>query len=80
MNISEFDYILPENLIAQMPADKRDNSKMLVLNRQDKTIEDMHFYDITDYIDKLSNPQLKGMLVRNWLNIIGWVLKLKYFY
>ena len=27
MNISEFDYILPEELIAQMPADKRENSK-----------------------------------------------------
>lgn len=51
MNISEFDYELPEELIAQMPADKRENSKMLVLNRADKTIEHKHFFDITDYID-----------------------------
>lgn len=51
MNISEFDYELPEELIAQMPADKRENSKMLVLNRVDKTIEHKHFFDITDYID-----------------------------
>ncbi len=51
MNISEFDYELPENLIAQMPADKRQNSRMMVLDRQNHTIEHKHFYDITDYID-----------------------------
>lgn len=51
MNISEFDYELPENLIAQLPADKRENSKMLVLDKNDKTIEHKHFFDITDYID-----------------------------
>ena len=51
MNISEFDYELPENLIAQLPADKRENSKMLVLDKNNKTIEHKHFFDITDYID-----------------------------
>lgn len=51
MNISEFDYELPENLIAQMPADKRQNSKMLVLNKQVQTIEHKHFFDIIDYIE-----------------------------
>ena len=51
MNVSDFDYNLPENLIAQMPADKRENSKMLVLNRNNKTIEHKHFFDIVDYID-----------------------------
>lgn len=50
MNTSDFDYILPEKLIAQMPADKRDNSRMLVLNRNQKTISHKHFYDITDYL------------------------------
>ena len=54
MNISEFDYILPEELIAQMPSDKRDNSKMLVLDRNKQTIEHKHFYDIVDYIDENS--------------------------
>ena len=54
MNISEFDYELPENLIAQMPADKRQNSKMLVLNKQNKTIEHKHFFNIVDYIDSNS--------------------------
>ena len=52
MNISEFDYELPEELIAQMPADKRENSKMLVLNRENQTIEHKHFFDIVDYIDE----------------------------
>lgn len=51
MNISEFDYELPENLIAKLPADKRENSKMLVLDKNNKTIEHKHFFDITDYID-----------------------------
>lgn len=51
MNISEFDYELPEKLIAQLPADKRENSKMLVLDKNNQTIEHKHFFDITDYID-----------------------------
>jgi len=54
MNISEFDYNLPENLIAQMPADKRENSKMLVLDRKTQTLEHKHFFDIVDLIDKNS--------------------------
>ena len=54
MNISEFDYELPEKLIAQMPADKRQNSKMLVLDKKNKTIEHKHFFDIVDYIDSNS--------------------------
>lgn len=52
MNIKEYDYNLPENLIAQMPADKRENSRMLILNRQSETFEHKHFFDIVDYIDK----------------------------
>ncbi len=51
MLVSDFDYELPEELIAQMPADKRDNSKMLVLNREQHSIEHKHFYDIVDCID-----------------------------
>ena len=54
MNVSDFDYNLPENLIAQMPADKRENSKMLVLDRAANTIEHKHFFDIIDYIDENS--------------------------
>ncbi|MBQ3819036.1 S-adenosylmethionine:tRNA ribosyltransferase-isomerase, partial [bacterium] len=42
MLLSEYDYELPQNLIAQFPADKRENSKMLLLNRQDCSIEHKH--------------------------------------
>lgn len=52
MNINDFDYVLPEHLIAQMPADKRENSKMLVLDRVNKSFEDKHFYDFTDYFSE----------------------------
>ena len=51
MLLSEYDYNLPEELIAQMPADKRENSKMMVLNRKDRTICHKHFYDIVDLIE-----------------------------
>lgn len=52
MLLSEYDYNLPGELIAQLPADKRDNSRMMVLNRKDRTISHKHFYDIVDLIDK----------------------------
>ena len=51
MLLSDYDYNLPEDLIAQMPADKRENSRMMVLNRKDRTISHKHFYDIVDLLD-----------------------------
>ena len=51
MLLSEFDYQLPEELIAQRPSDKRENSKMLVLNPSEHKILHKHFYDIVDLID-----------------------------
>ena len=51
MLLSEFDYNLPEELIAQLPADKRENSRMLVLNRDKHSISHKHFYDIVDLIE-----------------------------
>ena len=51
MLLSEFDYQLPEELIAQRPSDKRENSKMLVLNPREHKILHRHFYDIVDLID-----------------------------
>ena len=50
MLLSEFDYNLPEELIAQVPSQKRDLSKMLVLNREDESINHNHFCDITNYL------------------------------
>lgn len=55
MNISEFDYELPEELIAQMPADKRENSKMLVLDRTTKTIEHKHFLILLTILMKIQS-------------------------
>lgn len=51
MKLSEYDYNLPEELIAQLPADKRENSRMLVLNRDKHSILHKHFYDIVDMIE-----------------------------
>ena len=50
MKIDAFDYHLPEHLIAQKPADRRDCSRLLVVHRQTDTTEHKHFYDILDYL------------------------------
>ncbi len=52
MLLSDYDYNLPEDLIAQMPADKRENSRMMVLDRKNGTIIHKHFYDIVDILEK----------------------------
>lgn len=64
MKISEFDYHLPEELIAQTPLQKRDTSRLMVLDRKKRTIEDMHFYDILDFLHK------GDILVRNNTKVI----------
>ena len=48
---SDFDYYLPEELIAQHPSEKRDHSRLMVLDREQNTISHKHFYDIVDYIN-----------------------------
>lgn len=50
MKLSDFDYELPEELIAQHPAKKRDESRLLVLHKNTGEIEHKHFYDIIDYL------------------------------
>ncbi len=52
MTLDEFDYILPEELIAQTPIEPRDHSRMLVLDRKDGSISHKHFYDILDYLQE----------------------------
>lgn len=49
MNLQDFNFHLPEELIAQLPKEKRSASKLMVLNREKKTIEHKHFVDIVDY-------------------------------
>lgn len=51
MKITDFDYNLPEELIAQKPADKRDSSRLLVVHRDSGKIEHKHFYDIINYLN-----------------------------
>ena len=51
MLVNDFDYNLPEELIAQTPLEKRSTSKLLVVNRSNGKIEDKHFYEIIDYLD-----------------------------
>ena len=50
MDVKDFYYNLPEELIAQVPIKKRDESRLMVLNRENKTIEHKVFKDILDYL------------------------------
>ena len=50
MKLSDFDYDLPEELIAQHPSEKRDESRLLVLHKNTGEIEHKHFFDIIDYL------------------------------
>ena len=50
MELSEFNYYLPEELIAQTPIDKRDESRLMVLDRKTGEIEHKVFKDIIDYL------------------------------
>ena len=50
MKTSDFYYDLPEELIAQTPLQKRDTSRLLVLDRESGQIAHKHFYDILDYL------------------------------
>jgi S-adenosylmethionine:tRNA ribosyltransferase-isomerase len=50
--LSDFDYHLPEELIAQEPAKPRDHSRLLVYNRSDKSITDDYFYNLGRYLKK----------------------------
>lgn len=51
MKVEEFDYNLPEHLIAQTPIDKRDESKLLVLDKKTGSIEHKKFHDILSYLN-----------------------------
>ena len=51
MKLEEFDFYLPEELIAQTPLLKRDTSKLLTINRKENTYEHKVFSDIIDYFN-----------------------------
>ena len=52
MNVEDFNYDLPEELIAQTPLEKRDASKLLVLDKKTGNVEHKHFPNILDYLEK----------------------------
>lgn len=64
MDINLFDYYLPEELIAQSPKEQRDTCKLMVLDREHKTIEHKIFHDILDYLKP------GDVLVRNNTKVI----------
>lgn len=50
MRLSDFDYILPSNLIAQIPLEPRDHSRMMVLRRDGSYPEHRHFFDLPEFL------------------------------
>ena len=52
MNVNDFDYVLPEELIAQTPLAKRDSSKLLVMDKNSGKIKHESFFNVIDYLRK----------------------------
>jgi len=52
MTTADFNYHLPEKLIAQQPVEPRDSARLLMYNRKDNSITDKHFYDLADILQK----------------------------
>ena len=63
MNVEEFDYDLPESLIAQTPLKDRDQSRLLVLGRNSGNIEHKHFKDVINYLETGDTLVLNDTLV-----------------
>ena len=51
MKLSAFNFELPEGLLAEYPSEHRDESRLMVLNREKQTIEHRQFKDLIDYFD-----------------------------
>ena len=64
MDINLFDFDLPESLIAQKPSDKRDQSRLLLINKKEHTYQDSVFHNIIDYLHE------GDVLVRNNTKVI----------
>ena len=52
MNVSDFNYELPKELIAQDPLEKRSESGLMVLDKETGEVTHKHFYDISEYINE----------------------------
>ncbi|MCD6419354.1 MAG: tRNA preQ1(34) S-adenosylmethionine ribosyltransferase-isomerase QueA [Synergistetes bacterium] len=64
MKLSEFDYVLPEELIAQELAYPRDHCRLLVVDRKSSRLEERRFYEIVDYLRE------GDVMVFNWSKVI----------
>jgi len=64
LEVKDFDYFLPKELIAQKPVEPRDSSRLMVLNKKEKTIEHRFFRDIINYLGE------GDLLVRNITKVI----------
>ena len=51
MKLSHFNFNLPDELLAEFPAENRDESRLMVVNRKTNTIEHKLFKDVIDYFD-----------------------------
>ena len=51
MKTSDFDYPLPKELIAQTPIEPRDNSRLMILQRADGSLEHRRFFEIVDFLE-----------------------------
>lgn len=77
MKLSDFNYHLPEELIAQTPLEKRDHSRLLVLDKNSGEMQDKHFYNLVDILKvgdvlvvnktKVINARLKWTIDRSWV-------------
>ena len=85
MKTSDFDYNLPEELIAQTPIEKRDTSRLMVVDRNTKEIEHKHFYNLIEYLNegdtlvlndsKVFHARLYGVKEETGAKIETFVLK-----
>ena len=64
MKVSEFNYQLPEELSAQTPIENRDESRLMILNKEKQTIEHKKFKNIIEYLEP------GDVLVRNNTKVI----------
>lgn len=81
MKLSDFDYHLPPERIAQRPAEPRDSAKLLTLCRQSGQMDDKVFHDIADMLTpndvlvvnetKVINARLKGYILQPHLLPVG---------
>ena len=77
-DIQDYDYDLPEELIAQVPAERRDQSRLLLVNRSEGSFSDRHFFELPSLLkpgDLLVVNNTRVLLLGR--NLISWKKSLK---